>query len=46
VVVVSPDVGGVKRASIFADQLSFPLAILDKVRPDHNMAKIDHLVEM
>ncbi|MBM3705583.1 MAG: ribose-phosphate pyrophosphokinase [Actinobacteria bacterium] len=43
-VVVSPDVGGVKRASIFADQLHFPLAILDKVRPGHNMAKIDHLV--
>jgi ribose-phosphate pyrophosphokinase len=43
-VVVSPDVGGVKRASIFAQQLHFPLAILDKVRPGPNMAKIDHLV--
>jgi ribose-phosphate pyrophosphokinase len=43
-VVVSPDVGGVKRASIFANQLHFPLAILDKVRPAPNMAKIDHLV--
>jgi ribose-phosphate pyrophosphokinase len=43
-VVVSPDVGGVKRASIFANQLHFPLAILDKIRPGPNMAKIDHLV--
>ncbi len=43
-VVVSPDVGGVKRASIFAQQLHFPLAILDKIRPGPNMAKIDHLV--
>ena len=43
-VVVSPDVGGVKRASIFASQLHMPLAILDKIRPGPNMAKIDHLV--
>ncbi len=43
-VVVSPDVGGVKRASIFADQMHMPLAILDKIRPGPNMAKIDHLV--
>ncbi|MBN1299279.1 MAG: ribose-phosphate pyrophosphokinase [Actinobacteria bacterium] len=43
-VVVSPDVGGVKRASIFANQLHMPLAILDKIRPGPNMAKIDHLV--
>jgi ribose-phosphate pyrophosphokinase len=43
-VIVSPDVGGVKRASIFANQLHFPLAILDKVRPGPNQAKMDHLV--
>jgi len=43
-VVVSPDVGGVKRASIFAAQVNMPLAILDKWRPGHNMAKVDHLV--
>ena len=43
-VVVSPDVGGVKRASIFAAQLNLPLAILDKWRPGHNLAKVDHLV--
>ncbi|MBM3707000.1 MAG: ribose-phosphate pyrophosphokinase [Actinobacteria bacterium] len=43
-VVVSPDVGGVKRASIFAAQLNLPLAILDKWRPGPNMAKVNHLV--
>lgn len=43
-VVVSPDVGGVKRASIFAKQLDFPLAILDKIRPEHNVAEIKHIV--
>jgi len=43
-VVVSPDVGGVKRASIFAKQLHYPLAILDKRRPAPNMAEIEHLV--
>jgi len=43
-VVVSPDVGGVKRASIFAKQFHFPLAILDKRRPAPNMAEVEHLV--
>ena len=43
-VVVSPDVGGVKRASIFAKKLHFPLAILDKRRPAPNMAEIEHIV--
>ena len=43
-VVISPDVGGVKRASIFANQMHMPLAILDKLRPGPNMAKVDHLV--
>ncbi len=43
-VVVSPDVGGVKRASIFAKRLHFPLAILDKRRPEPNMAEIEHIV--
>ena len=43
-VVVSPDVGGVKRASIFAKKLHFPLAILDKRRPAPNMAEMEHVV--
>ncbi|MBC7334009.1 MAG: ribose-phosphate pyrophosphokinase [Actinobacteria bacterium] len=43
-VVVSPDVGGVKRASIFSRQLHFPLAILDKRRPAPGIAEIEHVV--
>jgi len=43
-VVVSPDVGGVKRASIFAKRLHLPLAILDKRRPAPNLAEIEHIV--
>lgn len=43
-VVVSPDVGGVKRASIFARRLHFPLAILHKRRPTPNKAEIEHIV--
>ena len=43
-VVVSPDVGGVKRASIFSKQLGLPLAILDKRRPAHNIAEVEHIV--
>lgn len=43
-VVVSPDIGGVKRASIFSKQLEMPLAILDKRRPAHNVAEVEHIV--
>ena len=43
-VVVSPDVGGVKRASIFAKRLHFPLAIMDKRRPAPNVAEIENVV--
>ncbi|MCL4378226.1 MAG: ribose-phosphate pyrophosphokinase [Actinobacteria bacterium] len=43
-VVVSPDVGGVKRASIFSKQLELPLAILDKRRPEHNVSEVEHIV--
>ncbi len=43
-VVVSPDVGGVKRASIFAKRLHFPLAIMDKRRPAPNEAEIENVV--
>ncbi len=43
-VVVSPDVGGVKRASIFAKRLHFPLAIMDKRRPAPNMSEMENIV--
>lgn len=43
-VIVSPDVGGVKRANRLADQLRLPLAIIDKVRSKHNESEIAHVV--
>ncbi len=43
-VVVSPDVGGVKRAKKFADKLGVDLAILTKTRPEHNVAEITEVI--
>ncbi len=43
-VVVSPDVGGVKRAKKFADKLGTDLAILTKTRPQHNVAEITQVI--
>ena len=44
-VVVSPDIGGVKRANKLADLLGLPLAIIDKIRKEHNkVAEITHVV--
>lgn len=43
-VVVSPDIGGVKKANKMADLLGLPLAIIDKVRRAHNEAEVAHCV--
>jgi len=44
-VVVAPDVGGVARARAFAKQLhDAPLAIIDKRREQHNVAKVLNLI--
>jgi ribose-phosphate pyrophosphokinase len=43
-VVVSPDIGGVKRADKMADLLGLKLAIIDKTRKAHNMAEVMHVV--
>ncbi len=43
-VVVSPDVGGVLRARAMAKQLDSDLAIIDKRRPKHNVAKVMHII--
>ncbi|OGJ57302.1 hypothetical protein A3H22_00250 [Candidatus Peribacteria bacterium RIFCSPLOWO2_12_FULL_55_15] len=43
-VVISPDVGGAKRAKKFADSLSAPLAILHKNRPGTSQADVHHVV--
>ncbi len=44
IVVVSPDMGGVKRANKLADLLGTTIAIIDKVRKEHNKCEIAHLV--
>ncbi|MFA5025712.1 MAG: ribose-phosphate pyrophosphokinase [Candidatus Shapirobacteria bacterium] len=43
-VIVSPDVGGVKRANKLADLLDLKIAIIDKVRSEHNKCEVMHLV--
>lgn len=43
-VVVSPDMGSVKRAREFANRLGIPLAIVDKRRPKENVAEVMHLI--
>jgi ribose-phosphate pyrophosphokinase len=42
--VVSPDPGGVERARAFAKRLDSPLAIIDKRRPDVNVAEVMHII--
>lgn len=43
-VVVSPDVGGVKRANKVADLLGTQIAIIDKVRKKHNESEVAHVI--
>jgi ribose-phosphate pyrophosphokinase len=42
--VVSPDPGGVERARAFAKRLNCPLAIIDKRRPEANVAEVMNVV--
>jgi len=42
--VVSPDPGGVERARAFAKRLEASLAIIDKRRPERNVAELMHIV--
>jgi len=44
VVVVSPDVGGVKRARKLAEKLDCKIAIIDKRRPKPNVAEVMNLI--
>ncbi|HBT47450.1 MAG TPA: ribose-phosphate pyrophosphokinase [Peptococcaceae bacterium] len=44
VVVVSPDVGGVTRARDFAERLGAEIAIIDKRRPEPNVAEIMDII--
>ncbi len=43
-VIVSPDVGGVTRARELGDRLKMPLAIIDKRRPEPNVAEIMNVI--
>ncbi len=43
-VVVSPDLGGVGRARDLANRLGVDIAIIDKRRPEANMAEIMHVI--
>ena len=43
-VVVSPDVGGAKRARRLAKLLNTQIAIIDKRRPKHGLAEILHVI--
>jgi ribose-phosphate pyrophosphokinase len=43
-IVVSPDPGGVERARAFAKRLNCPLAIIDKRRPEANVAEVMNVV--
>ena len=43
-VIVSPDAGGAKMAKRFADALGYPLSILHKQRPEHNVSEVTHVI--
>jgi ribose-phosphate pyrophosphokinase len=43
-VIVSPDMGGVKRTNKLADLLGAPIAIIDKIRRKHNECEVAHVV--
>ncbi len=44
IVVVSPDAGGAARARTFAKVLNCPIAIVDKRRPEPNVAKVENVI--
>ncbi|PKM82512.1 MAG: ribose-phosphate pyrophosphokinase [Firmicutes bacterium HGW-Firmicutes-13] len=43
-IVVSPDLGGVTRARNLADYLNCPIAIIDKRRPEPNVAEVMNII--
>ena len=43
-VVVSPDAGGMKTAKRMADRLNCSLAVLSKLRPEHNEARVMYVI--
>ncbi|MFZ5642748.1 MAG: ribose-phosphate diphosphokinase [Bacillota bacterium] len=43
-VVVSPDIGGVTRARDLAERIGAPIAIIDKRRPEPNVAEVMNII--
>jgi ribose-phosphate pyrophosphokinase len=43
-VVVSPDVGGIKLARSYANKLNIPLVVIDKRRPKQNQAEVMNII--
>lgn len=43
-ILVSPDAGGVERTRQFAKKLGAPIAIIDKRREQHNVAKVGYVI--
>ena len=44
IVIVSPDAGGAARARTFAKILNAPIAIIDKRRPEPNIAEVENVI--
>ncbi len=44
IIVVAPDIGGVKRARDFAEKLNTNIAIIDKRRPKANMSEVMNVI--
>ena len=44
IVIVSPDAGGASRARSFAKVLNAPIAIIDKRRPEPNVAEVQNVI--
>ena len=43
-VMVSPDMGGIKLARSYAKRLNSSIVVLDKRRPEHNYAEVMHVI--
>ena len=43
-VIVSPDAGGMKNAKRMADRLNCPVAVLSKLRTEHNKARVLYVI--
>lgn len=43
-IVVSPDIGGIKLARSYANKLNADFVVIDKRRPDHNVVEVMNLI--